>query len=460
MCIRDSASSEEVEEIKKVITIYTTTRPRRRKRKIKEGGEFGKGGRGFLSGFEFLNVFRVHRLGLRFDVPEKCVNVTALYELPGIVSYEPQNKQHVVKLGLGFRRVVTIQVNRDGSAQFYLECSDNPMDFFEFVGFCKFWLLETFSKLTGAVVSLKDFRVIVSPEYNADFPGLRVVAEGRSTVTLEDLYNRLIARVYGVGDGEKLSMPEGGVRLEASDKSVEGADLETLVEGAMAVAVLPRELQEMKKSLKTLRKDVELLKGGLTSIQIFNERLQNLEAAVRRMDQTLGDYLANKLGNLWYATFERFRDSLVEGIREGLKQAMRDAIKEAVGEIRREVEVAGKRVTFRDLPEDLQWALKELERFGYVRIREDRVEYGDRVWSAIRRYHGNIDGWIEWEAQGWVGKMRGVFKDIIGTIRYFDNKYEGKPGVPYDKFLEAFKLSHRKRKQSIDVMPFFDNRLG
>ena len=46
------------------------------------------------------------------------------------------------------------------------------------------------------------------------------------------------------------------------------------------------------------------------------------------------------------------------------------------------------------------------------------------------------------------------------VIRYSGSKYDGESGAPYDKFLEAFKLSHRKRKQSIDVMPFFDNRLA
>ena len=117
------------------------------------------------------------------------------------------------------------------------------------------------------------------------------------------------------------------------------------------------------------------------------------------------------------------------------------------GAIKLGVKKEVKKVTFEDLPKDLQKALMELKSHGYIRVREDRVEYGDRVWAAIKRYHGNIDGWIEWEAQGLVGKMRDIFKNVIEAIRYYDNKYEGKPGVPYNKFLEAFELSHRKKEQ-------------
>ena len=219
----------------------------------------------------------------------------------------------------------------------------------------------------------------------------------------------------------KESMPGGGTRVEAVANNLQGENLKDMVDGVVSVALLP-------KTLKKLERDLEQIKGSLTSVQV------------------LGNEVAAKLGNLWYATFERFRDSLVEGIKEGLKQAIKDAIKEAVGEIRRDVEKAVKRMTFRDLPEDLQWALKQFEEFGYIRVREDRVEYGDRVWSAIKRYHGNIDGWLEWEAQGWVGKLRDIFKDVIGTIRYFDNKYEGKTGVPYDKFLEEYQRRRESKK--------------
>ena len=374
------ASSEEVEEIKKMNTLYTTTRSRRRKRKIKESREFGKGGRGFLSGLEFLERFRVHRLGLRFDVPGKRVNVAALYGL-GEVSYEPRNGQHVVRVGVGVRRVVTIQVNRDGSAQIYLECSDNPMNFFEFLGFCYFWLLETFSRLTGAIVNLEDFRVFVAPEFNIDLPGV-VIAEETRSLTLKDLYEGLVVRIYRVGKDEKMSMPDGGTRVEVMAKNFQGEKLKNAVDDVISLALLPevlKKLEEIKSRLLSIEKEVQALR---------NEGITNLSV---------------------------------------------------------EKEVKG--ITFMDIPEDLQWALRELEQLGYVRVKEDRVEYGDRVWAAIRRYHGNIDGWIEWEAQGLVGKMRGIFKNVIGAIRYYDNKYEGKPGVPYDKFLEAFELSHRKKEQ-------------
>ena len=379
-------SPEELREIKHLIPTVsiTTTRSSHKKRKTKKSERLGKGGRGFLSGLELLNILRIHRVGLRFSADGKQINVTALHGL-GEVSYEPCSRQHIVRVGIGIKRVVTIQVNQDGSAQVFLECSDNPMDFFEFIGFCEFWLLEVFSKLTGTNISLKDFRVILPPEFNIDIPRVAMI-EIAKCITLKDLCHKLIVRIYEVKQNEKVSMPEGGTRVEVVANNLQGENLKDFVKGIMSLALLPKELRKLKKDLKKIK-----------------VRLSSIENQV----QALKSEGAIKLG------------------------------------VKKEI----KKVTFEDLPEDLQRVLMELESLGYIRVREDRVEYGDRVWAAIKKYHGNIDGWIEWESQGLVGKMRGIFKNVIGAIRYYDNKYEGKPGVPYDKFLEAFELIHRKREQ-------------
>lgn len=37
------------------------------------------------------------------------------------------------------------------------------------------------------------------------------------------------------------------------------------------------------------------------------------------------------------------------------------------------------------------------------------------------------------------------------VIRYSGSKYDGESGAPYDKFLEAFELSCRRRSGSIDA---------
>ena len=92
------------------------------------------------------------------------------------------------------------------------------------------------------------------------------------------------------------------------------------------------------------------------------------------------------------------------------------------------------KLRFNDLPSDLKEFLKELERDGYIRLTETRISYGDRVWQAIFKRKNNIDGWIENESYNYYEK-REMFKAVLKAIRFYDNKYGGKPGAPYDKFI-------------------------
>ena len=162
----------------------------------------------------------------------------------------------------------------------------------------------------------------------------------------------------------------------------------------------------------------------------------------------LSDAVSAKLANLLYLFFEKFLNRLELSLKEMLlrideflkpfkeklvqlekeNQELKAKLKELMGE--------ESKLKFNDLPEDLKEFLKELERDGYVRLTETRISYGDRVWQAIFKRKGNIDGWIKYESYNYY-ERRNIFEAILKAIRFYDNRYGGKPGVPYDKFLYA-----------------------
>ena len=96
-------------------------------------------------------------------------------------------------------------------------------------------------------------------------------------------------------------------------------------------------------------------------------------------------------------------------------------------------------VKFEELPEKLRKLLLEMQKDGYVRITRDRISYGDKVWEAIYKRKGNLDYWLDYVASEYL-EDKELFKRIILAIRYYDNKFAGKVGVPWDKFLEALEL--------------------
>ena len=152
-------------------------------------------------------TFVVHRLGLRFV--RSWVSPLFLRQLGG-VRFVERSRQWVVRLEVGVKRWLTVQVNRDGSAQVFLEASDNPLSVEEFIGFCKFYLLEVFRRITGREVSLEDFEVMVAPEVNCDLGGVKIL-EGVKSLTLQEYYDGVV-RIYYCPPGAKVSMPEGGTR--------------------------------------------------------------------------------------------------------------------------------------------------------------------------------------------------------------------------------------------------------
>ncbi len=114
----------------------------------------------------------VHRVVLRFVRPW----VSPLYlSVFGGVRFVERSRQYIFRLGVGDRRWVTVQVNRDGTAQVFLEASDNPLGLEEFIGFCRFYLLWLFRRITGRSVGLEDFVVLAAPEFNLDLDGVNLL---------------------------------------------------------------------------------------------------------------------------------------------------------------------------------------------------------------------------------------------------------------------------------------------
>jgi len=236
-------------------------------------------------------------------------------------------------------------------------------------------------------------------------------------------------RLYYSDPGVKETMPDGGTRVEVRAKSLTGLNLQDVVEGVMSVAKLPTVLTEIKK-------DLELIKGSLPRDRIEANQLSEAVAA--------------KLANLIYLTFEKWGNRFELALRElgpRLQEALApvfekiERLERENAELRRRLEELQREdssVKFEELPDDLRGFLKELERDGYVRISETRIAYGDRVWAAIVRRKGNIDAWLNEESYNYYGKQD-LFKAVVKAIRYYDNRYNGKPGVPYDLFLDALK---------------------
>jgi len=412
--------------IKKPTTNNTTTRqPQRQPVRQPSHGGVGGSGRGVGGGCGC--GFMVHRLGLRFVRP--WVSPLLLQRL-GRARCVERSKQWVLRLEVGVRRWLTLQVNRDGTAQVFLEASDNPLSVEEFIGFCKFVLPEVMRRATGRRVSLSDFEVMMAPEINCDLDGVRVM-EGVKSLTLEEYYGDVV-RIYYSEPRVKESMPNGGTRIEVRTGSWNGHSLSEIVDGVVSMARLPVVLADIKK-------DLELIKGSLPRQRIESEQLS--------------EAVATKLANLIYLTFEKWGNRFELALRE-LGAKLNEALKPLFirlqqlerenQELRRKLEELTNEdssMKFEDLPSGIKGFLKELERDGYVRLTNTRIAYGDKVWAAIFKRKGNIDGWLNEVAYDYLGKEdnRELFKSVIKAIRYYDNRYNGKPGVPYDKFMEALK---------------------
>lgn len=305
-------------------TIISSSRPGSRQQAQIPDGKGDRGGvggsarasAGVLAGLWTGSLF-VHRVVLRFVRP--WVSPLYLSEFGG-VRFVERSKQWVLRLGVGVKRCVTVQVNRDGTAQVFLEASDNPLGLEEFIGFSRFYLLWLFRKITGRNVSLEDFIVLSAPEFNMDLDGVNLLEGlGARSLTLEKFLSDIV-RMYYSDPGVKTTMPNGGTRVEARPSSYGGMNLKELVEGVAATAELPRFLSSLKKEIEEVK---DLVKGGVS--------LKSLEK------QGFADLVATKLANYLEILWKRIEARLQQWIRElagKIAEALQGYINELLQRIR------------------------------------------------------------------------------------------------------------------------------
>jgi len=344
-----------------------------------------RGGIGGCFMAQQISPLRVHHLVLRFTKP--WVNPSRLKKLAEIGSAEvrfvERSKQYVAHLELGLKRSLTIQVNSKGTAQVFLESSSNPFDVRELPGVCNF-LLFLFQLITGREVSMDDFLVVTAPDVNVDLDGVALL-EGVKSLSLRDYYNSVISRIYTVEPGAKVSMPNGGTRIERAPAALKNRKLGTLI--------------------KYLDSFYDLLQAQST----VYEKLTSIEQSIAGLRTSIDKQFKKLYRKL--AT----RQYRVTGAPKGEEDT-----------------------TFDDLPPDLKNLLKKMEKDKYVRIYHNRIAYGDEVWKNIHRRKGNIDEWFEKEAIAF-GREKNLFLAVMRVLRYYDNKFNGETGIPYSAFLKKFK---------------------
>ena len=307
-------------------TIISSSKPGSRQHARTPSGNGDRGGVGgsawavsgsLVSGSGLFKPLFVHRVVLRFVRP--WVSPLYLSEFGG-VRFVERSKQYILRMEVGDRRWLTVQVNRDGTAQVFLEASDNPLGLEEFIGFSRFYLLWLFRRITGRSVGLEDFIVLAAPEFNLDLDGVNLLEGlGARSFTLEKFLSD-IARIYYSDPGVKTTMPSGGTRVEARPSSYEGMNLKELVEGVAATAELPRFLSSLKKEIEEVK---HLVKGGVS--------LKSLEK------QGLADLVATKLANYLEILWKRIEARLQQWIRElagKIAEALQGYINELLQRIR------------------------------------------------------------------------------------------------------------------------------
>jgi len=210
--------------------------------------------------------------------------------------------------------------------------------------------------------------------------------------------------------------------------------------------------------LSDVQRTLEEVKGSMSSNQI--ELGAILEAVY------------NRFANILWAMFEK-HDSRLELVLKQILKELLDKVEEwvrsYVDQRVRELERQGYNVngisgsnsgngssrvmTLDDLPIEFARFLGDLDEAGYVRIMYDKIMYGDKTWQAIRYFRGNIDGFIEEASYEFVdGKrdLRDLFKAVMKAIRFYDNRFNGSVGVPWDRFVSALERFYGKKLEEIE----------
>jgi len=396
--------------------------------------------------------FMVHRVVFGFGFGVLPHFVYAVF--PGGVCREVRESgQLVCRDVVGRGRVVTFEFNvRSNGGLVFLEASENPLSVGEFLGFVDWYLLQVFRRLAGREVSRSEFVVKAAPHLNSDLPGAYL--EGVKSITLQDYYDEVVRKYLKKINGETYT------RVEVEAKSWVNSNLEDVVNGLVSYAKLPLIASRLEKLSAKLE---EVVEGGLSGRRIAEAVKADLANLIYAFYLKIADVLINQFT-------PALAPEIGKAVREAVASALRDIeiarrehgkllaefkkLSEKVeklahenAELKRkleEYELAQRQVTFDELPEEIKQLLKKLEDAGLIRAKHDRVEYGYAVWKAIHDYRGNIDYWLEeklTEAIPEVAsdyKLRRVVGATIKAIVHYDNKYGGKPGVPYALWLRKF----------------------
>jgi len=346
---------------------------------------------------EALDKGGVHNLMLHIDIPPKTIPK----------DYVRKGNVYVKKLTTPWSKpllpqAIELWVSRR-STTIYVKASSSPMGYEELVKVLAL-IQNELRRIYGRPIDEDEMRV-VRVEYNIDRPVSITLQDMVITVRDVDSEYRSYVKTLPTGDAvrrEELVMRNGGT-------------MASLIEEFRAKVSIGKTLNEIKGRLDRLSNSVSMLE----ELRMLVEDLKSLKDELSQISQLISSLttLFNNLSDL----ISKVTDVVGAGVAGATARAEREPA-----------------IAFHELPVKLRDFLLRLEEDGYVRVMEDRVAYGDRVWAAIRRLKSNIDGWIEWESINY-GSKAWLFKGVLKAIRYYDNRYNGKPGVPYRKFLEALR---------------------
>jgi len=400
----------------------SSSKPGHRQQGQIPGGNGDRGGVGGsacglgLTGLGSRSLF-VHRIVLRFVRP--WVSPLYLSEFGGVRFIE-RSKQWIVRLEIGLKRWVTVQVNRDGTAQVYLEASGNPPRVPEEVlGFACFFIPWLFRRITGGKnIDLEDFIIFTAPELNIDLDGANLLEGlGARCLTLKDLVNNIV-RIYYSDPGVKITMPNGGTRIEIRPKRYEGMSLKELVEGITATAELPQFLLSLKKEVEEVK---DLVKGGVSLKGLEKQGLADLVATKlanyleilwRRIEARLQQWIRDLAGRIAGA-LQDYVNSLLERIRalEEENKRLRKRIQELEARLKtvKEIDEYKRHPAWRKL-EELATPSREFPALIIIDLEKGMVYYSPELWRYIR-------------SRTPAGTLRGLDRCLLVRVRDYHGEW-------------------------------------
>jgi len=396
----------------------------------------GTGGFGFL----------VHRLVLGFGFG---VLPHFVFSVFGGCRRVEGSGQLVCRDVVGGGRVVVFEFNARGGGLVFLEASESPLSLGEFLGFVDWYLLPVFKRLTGREVSRSEFVVKAAPHLNSDLPG--VYLEGVKSITLQDYYDEVVRKYLKKINGETYT------RVEVEAKSWVNNNLEDVVNGLVTFAKLPVIASKLEKLTSKLEEVTREVEGGLSG--------RRIAAAVK-----------TDLANLIYAFYLKIADTLINNFAPAIAPEIGKAVKESISNFLREVEavkrehgkliaelkklndkiekltrentelkrkieeyeLAQKQMRFEDLPEGVKELLKYMAEKKLIEIQDERVMYSGQTWIQLEKFRYNFDAWLESVKYDLPRPIQHPCTAALRAIRFYDNRYAGKPGVPYTLWLKKF----------------------